>query len=56
MIFSLFGTRLGLLNLRDCKEGCLWRRLCAWILRGNVLRSMIKKTPRVAVASDQINL
>ena len=32
MIFSLFGSRLGLLHLRDCKGACLWRRLCAWIL------------------------
>ena len=38
MIFSLFGTRLGLLHLRDCKGGCLWRRLCALILWGNMLR------------------
>ena len=44
MIFSLFGTRLGLLHLRDCKGGCLWRRLCALILWGNMLRSVIKKT------------
>ena len=26
---ALFGSRLALLHLRDCKEGCLWRRLCA---------------------------
>ena len=43
MIFSLFGRRLGLSHLRDCKGGCLWRRLCACILWGNVLRSVIKK-------------
>ena len=44
MIFSLFGGRLGVLHLRDCKGDCLWRRLCAWILLGNVLRSVIGKT------------
>ena len=44
MIFSLFGSRLGLLHLRDCKGACLWRRLCAWILWVNVLRSVIGKT------------
>ena len=44
MIFSLFGTTLGLLHLRDCKGGCLWRKLCASILWGNVSRSVIKKT------------
>ena len=44
MIFSLFGSRLGLSHLRDCKRACLWKRLCAWILRGNVLRSVIRKT------------
>ena len=44
MIFSLFGSRLGLLHLRDCKGACLWRRLCAWILwvnggvRSNIYR------------------
>ena len=27
MIFSLFGSRLGLLHLCDCKGGCLWK-LC----------------------------
>ena len=26
MIFSLFGSKLGLLHLGDCKRGCLWRR------------------------------
>ena len=25
-------SRVGLLHLRDCKGGCLCRRLCAWIL------------------------
>ena len=35
--------RLGLLHLHDCKGACLWR-LCAWTLRGNVLRSVIGKT------------
>ena len=40
----LFGSRLGLLHLRDCKGACLWRRLCAWILwvngdvRSNIYR------------------
>ena len=43
MVFSLFGSRLGLLHLRDCKGACLWRRLSAWILCGNVLRSVIGK-------------
>ena len=44
MIFSLFGSRLGLSHLRDCKGACFWRRLCAWILLVNVLRSVIGKT------------
>ena len=44
MIFSLLGSRPALLHLRDCKGTCLWRRLCAWILCGNVLRSVIGKT------------
>ena len=44
MIFSLFGSRLGLLHLRVCKGACLWRRLCAWTLLVNVLRSVIVKT------------
>ena len=44
MIFSLFGSRIGLLHLRDCKEVCLWRRLCARIFWVNVLRSVIGKT------------
>ena len=44
MVFSLFCSRLGLLHLRGCKGACLWRRLCAWILWVNVLRSVIGKT------------
>ena len=44
MIFSLFGSKLGLLHLHDYKEGCIWRKLYAWILWGNVLRSKIGKT------------
>ena len=44
MNFSLFDCRLGVLHLRDCKGDCLWRRLCAGILLGNVLRSVIGKT------------
>ena len=43
-IFSHFGSRLGLLHLRDCKGCCLWRRLFARILWGIVLRSGIGKT------------
>ena len=44
MIFSLFGSRLGLLHLRDCKGACLSRRLYAWILwvnSGGGVRSKI---------------
>ena len=41
---GLFGSRLGLLHLRDCKGASLWRKLCTWILWGNVLRSVIKRT------------
>ena len=34
MIFTLLGSRLCLLHLRDCRGrgGCLWRGLCALIL------------------------
>ena len=28
MIFRLFGGGLGQLHLRDCKGGCVWKRLC----------------------------
>ena len=44
MIFSLFGSGLGMLHLRDCKGACLWKRLCSCILWVNVLRSVIGKT------------
>ena len=44
MIFSLFGGRLVVLRLRHCKGECIWIRLCASILLGNVLRSVIGKT------------
>ena len=44
MIFILYDSRLGLLHLRDCKGGCLWRRLCAYVSWGNVLRRVIGKT------------
>ena len=46
MIFSIFGGRLGLWDLRDCRKGggsCFWRGLCAWILRENLLRNGIGK-------------
>ena len=43
-IVSLFGGRLSLLNLHECNGGCLRRRLCAWILWGNVLGSVTRKT------------
>ena len=49
-IYGLFGGRLGLLQFRDCKGWSSWRRLWAWILWGNVLRSVTRKT--MAVLSD----
>ena len=43
-LFSPFVGILGLSHVRDCKVGCIWRRLIAWILWGNVLRSKTGKT------------
>ena len=50
-IYSLFDGRLDLLQFSDCKRCCAWRRLWAWILWGNVFRSVREKT--IAVVSDQ---
>ena len=53
MVFSLFVSRLG--HLRGFKRGYLWRRICACILWGNVLKSVIGKTESCGdVRSNQL--
>ena len=43
-VYSLFGGRLGLRPLCDCKSGWVLRRLSAGILLGNMLGSVTGKT------------
>ena len=52
-IYRFFGGRLGLLQLRDCKGCCVWRRLWAWVVLGNVIGSVAWQN--MAVALDQTN-
>ena len=52
-IYRFFGGRLCLLQLRDCKGCCVWRRLWAWVVLGNVIGSVAWK--KMVVVLDQTN-
>ena len=52
---QLFRGRLGLLQVFDSEGGGGWRIIWAWILWGNVLRSVADESERgVGIRSNQL--